>query len=144
MAALTYQSQLTASTAATMVQCQEMQLAHLARAQDTTHATLHQIIKGLNNMAFNVSNTGRGIGRFGGRGGVVVTLKAVVVFKAMDRSPPMQVLDQLQVSDQCSTMVGPSLVDFHARRPAPLACQVDSRVMPHAVSLHTVLPQLLG
>ena len=69
VAALTYQSQLTASTAATMVQCQEMQLAHLAAAQDTTHATLHQIIEGLNAVAFNVSDTWRGTGRFGGCGG---------------------------------------------------------------------------
>ena len=67
--ALAYQSQLTASTAASTMHHQEMQLAHLAAAQDATHAALHHIIKGLNTVVFNVSNTGRGIGRFGGHGG---------------------------------------------------------------------------
>ena len=64
VAALTYQSQLTASTAVTTVQRQEMQLAHLAVAQDATHATLHQIIKKLKAVAFKVkvSDTERGIG----------------------------------------------------------------------------------
>ncbi len=85
VAALTYQSQLTASTAATSTQRQEQQLAHFAAVQDATHATLHQIIEGLNAVAFNVSDAvgrnpryeggsanGRGRstrgGRFGGRG----------------------------------------------------------------------------
>ena len=52
-----------------MVQSQETQLAHLAAVQDATHATLHHIIEGLNAVGFNVSDTGRRIGRFGGRGG---------------------------------------------------------------------------
>ncbi len=56
VAALTYQSQLTQSTAATTTQRQEMQLAQLAATQEAQHATLHQIIKGLNAVAFNVSN----------------------------------------------------------------------------------------
>lgn len=60
MAALTYQSQLTASTAATTTQGQEQQLAHLAAVQEATHATLHQIIDGLNAVAFNVSDGGVG------------------------------------------------------------------------------------
>jgi hypothetical protein len=65
VAALTYQSQLTQSTAASTTQCQEMQLAQLAAAQDAQHATLHQIIEGLNAVTFNVSDAGRGSG---GRG----------------------------------------------------------------------------
>ena len=70
VAALTFQSQLTASTAATTMQRQEQQLAHLAAVQDATHATLHGIIEGLNAVAFNVSDAGRGTGRTyaGGRG----------------------------------------------------------------------------
>jgi hypothetical protein len=62
VAALTFQSQLTASTAATTMQRQEQQLAHLAAVQDATHATLHGIIEGLNAVAFNVSDGGRGTG----------------------------------------------------------------------------------
>ena len=62
VADLTYQSQLTQSTAATTHQRQEMQLAQLAATQEAQHTTLHQIIEGLNVVAFNVSNTGRGSG----------------------------------------------------------------------------------
>jgi hypothetical protein len=62
VAALTYQSQLTQSTAATTTQRQEMQLAQLAATQEAQHATLHQIIEGLNAVPFNVSNAGRGTG----------------------------------------------------------------------------------
>ena len=59
MAALTNQSQLTASMAATTMQHQEQQLAHLAGVQDATHATLlHNIIVGLNAVVFNVSDRG--------------------------------------------------------------------------------------
>lgn len=69
VAALTYQSQLTATTAATTSQRQEQQLAHLAAVQDATHATLHQIIDGLNAVAFNVSDGGGHNARYsGGRG----------------------------------------------------------------------------
>ncbi len=46
VAALTYQSQLTQTTAATTGQCQEMQLAQLAMAQEAQHATMHQLIEG--------------------------------------------------------------------------------------------------
>jgi hypothetical protein len=60
VAALTYQSQLTQTTAATTGQCQEMQLAQLATAQEAQHATMHQLIEGLNAVAFNVSNAGCG------------------------------------------------------------------------------------
>jgi hypothetical protein len=56
VAALTYQSQLTQTTAATTGQRQEMQLAQLAPAQEAQHATMHQLIEGLNAVAFNVSN----------------------------------------------------------------------------------------
>ena len=68
VAALTYQSQLTASTAATSTQRQEQQLAHLAAVQDATHATLHQIIEGLNAVAFNVSDAGGRNPRYDGGG----------------------------------------------------------------------------
>jgi hypothetical protein len=47
-----------ASTAAATTQLQEQQLAHLAAVQEPTHATLHQIIHGLNAVAFNVSDGG--------------------------------------------------------------------------------------
>ena len=60
VAALTYQSQLTQSTAATTKQRQEMQLAQLAATQESQHAMLHQIIEGLNTVAFNVSGAGCG------------------------------------------------------------------------------------
>ena len=70
VAALTYQSQLTANTAATASQRQEQQIAQLAAVQDATHATLHQIIDGLNAVAFNVSDVGGRNARYGGgRGG---------------------------------------------------------------------------
>jgi hypothetical protein len=69
VAALTYQSQLTQMTAATTGQRQEMQQAQLATAQEAQHATMHQLIEGLNAVAFNVSNAGRSFARFGGRGG---------------------------------------------------------------------------
>jgi hypothetical protein len=45
-----------------------MQLAQLAAAQEAQHATMHQLIEGLNAVAFNVSNAGRGFAHFGGRG----------------------------------------------------------------------------
>ncbi len=68
VAALTYQSQLIQTTAATTGQRQEMRLAQLATAQEAQHATMHQLIEGLNAVAFNVSNAGRGFAHFGGRG----------------------------------------------------------------------------
>ncbi len=69
VAALTYQSQLTQTMAATTGQHQEMQLTQLAAAQEAQHATMHQLIEGLNAVAFNVSDACRGFARFGGRGG---------------------------------------------------------------------------
>jgi hypothetical protein len=52
VAALTYQSQLTQSTAANTSQRQAMQMAQLAANQDAQHATMHQLINGMNAMAF--------------------------------------------------------------------------------------------
>jgi hypothetical protein len=68
VAALTYQSQLTALTAADNSQCQELQLAHLASQQNMMHENMHQLIAGLNAVAFNMSDEGRGVGQFGGQG----------------------------------------------------------------------------
>jgi hypothetical protein len=70
VAALMCQSQLTQSTAASTSQHQEHQMAQLSAVQDVAHATLHQLINGMNAVVFNVSDAGRGhyIGcRYGGR-----------------------------------------------------------------------------
>ncbi len=69
VAALTYQSQLTQSMAATIGHRQELQLAQLVATQEAQHATMHQIIEGLNAVAFNASDAGCGMPTFGGRGG---------------------------------------------------------------------------
>jgi hypothetical protein len=45
-----------------------MQLAQLAAAQEAQHATMHQLIEGLNAVAFNVSDASRGFAHFGGPG----------------------------------------------------------------------------
>ncbi len=68
VAALTYQSQLTHSTATNTGQHQGMQLTQMATNQEAHHATMHQLIDGLTAVAFNISNAGHGIGRFGGPG----------------------------------------------------------------------------
>jgi hypothetical protein len=60
MTALTYQSQLTQTTAANTSQGQEQQMAQLSAVQDATHETLHQLINGINALAFNASNARRG------------------------------------------------------------------------------------
>jgi hypothetical protein len=62
--ALTYQSQLTASTAATTNQHNAQQLATIEADQQATHSTLDQIIAQLNVITFITSNAGRG--RIGG------------------------------------------------------------------------------
>ncbi len=70
VAALTYQSQLMQSMAANTSQHQDMQMAQLAANQDVQHATRHQLIDGMNAMAFNMSDAGPGCfaGRsYGGR-----------------------------------------------------------------------------
>jgi hypothetical protein len=66
VAALTYQCQLTQSTAANTSQHQEQQMAQLSAVQDATHATLHKLIDGMNALVFNASNAGRG--RYIGQG----------------------------------------------------------------------------
>jgi hypothetical protein len=66
VAALTYQSQLMQSTAANTSQRQDMQMAQLMANQDAQHATIHQLIDGMNAMAFNMSDAGPG--RFAGCG----------------------------------------------------------------------------
>jgi hypothetical protein len=58
--ALTYQSQLTASTAANSIQCAEQQFAHLALQQNLIHENMHQIIAQVNVLSFNQSNAGQG------------------------------------------------------------------------------------
>jgi hypothetical protein len=68
LAALTYQSQLTANTAANTSVYQEQQLAHLAAQQNMMHKNKHQLIAGLNAVTFNQSDEGRGAGCFAPRG----------------------------------------------------------------------------
>jgi hypothetical protein len=58
LAALTYQSQMTASTAATTTQRNSQQLANIEANQQATHSTLHQIIAQLNAVTFNASDAG--------------------------------------------------------------------------------------
>ncbi len=60
VAALTYQSQLTASTTATTKQRNMQQLAIIEANQQATHSALHQIIAQLNAVTFNASNAGWG------------------------------------------------------------------------------------
>jgi hypothetical protein len=66
VAALMYQSLLPALTAANNSQRQEVQLAHLASQQNMMLENMHQLIAGLNAVNFNISDKGRGVGRFGG------------------------------------------------------------------------------
>ena len=66
VAALTYQSQLTQSTAINTSQRQDMQLAQLAANQEAHHATMHQLINGLNAVAFNISDASCRIKLFSG------------------------------------------------------------------------------
>jgi hypothetical protein len=68
VATLTYQSRLTQLTAATIGHQQELQLAQLAATQEAQHATMHQIIEGLNAVVFNASDAGHGMPTFGGHG----------------------------------------------------------------------------
>ncbi len=68
MAALTYQSHLTANTAANTSVRQEQQLAHLAAQQEMMHQNMDQLIAGMNVVIFNQSNEGRGVGHFPPRG----------------------------------------------------------------------------
>jgi hypothetical protein len=67
VAALTYQNQVTASTAANFSQRQEQQYVQLALQQIIMYGNLHQIILQVNMLLFNASDTGCGRGGFGGR-----------------------------------------------------------------------------
>ena len=62
MAALTYQSQLTASTAANLSQQMGQYIQTLAHQQDLLHQNLHQMMEQIMALSFNQSNAGRGIG----------------------------------------------------------------------------------
>ncbi len=68
VAALTYQSQLTANRTANTSIRQEQQMAHLMAQQQLMHENMHQLIAGLNAVTFNQSNAGQCTGRFGARG----------------------------------------------------------------------------
>jgi hypothetical protein len=72
VAALTYQSQVTASIAATSSQHAEQQFAHLASQQNLMHENMHLIIAQVNALSFNKSDAGRGRfadNNFDGNGG---------------------------------------------------------------------------
>ncbi len=58
--ALTYQSQMTASTISNASQRAEQQCAHLASQQNMMHENMHQIIAQVNALSFNQSNAGHG------------------------------------------------------------------------------------
>jgi hypothetical protein len=93
VAALTYQSQLTHSTATNTGQRQEMQLTQMATNQEAHHATMHQLIDGLTAVAFIISNAGHGIGCFGGRGYVGHGQKATVACRAAGAVLPHTLVD---------------------------------------------------
>ncbi len=65
MAALTYQSQITANTAANLYQRMDQYVQALANQQEQLHQNQHQIIEQLAALSFNQSIAGRGIGRQG-------------------------------------------------------------------------------
>ena len=65
MVALTYQSQLTATTAANLSQQMGQYLQILAHQQDQLHQNQHQMMAQMAALLFNQSNAGRGIGRQG-------------------------------------------------------------------------------
>jgi hypothetical protein len=60
VAALTYQSQVTALMAATLLQRAEQQFAHLVSQQNLMHEIMHQIIMQVNALSFNQSDAGHG------------------------------------------------------------------------------------
>ena len=68
IAAVTMQSQLTATTAANSSQRHEQGMQALAQQQQLLHANQHQILEQLAALSFNASDAGQGIRR-GGRGG---------------------------------------------------------------------------
>jgi len=65
MAALTYQSQLTATTAANSSQKMVQYMQKLAHQQDLLHQNQHQMMDQMVALFFNQSNAGCGIGRQG-------------------------------------------------------------------------------
>jgi hypothetical protein len=65
MAALTYQSQLTATTATNSSQQMGQYIQTLAQQQDLLHQNQHQMMEQMAALSFNQSNAGRGIGRPG-------------------------------------------------------------------------------
>ncbi len=65
MAALTYQSQLTATTAANSSQQMGQYMQTLAHQQDLLHQNQHQMMEQMAALSFNQSNAGCGIGRQG-------------------------------------------------------------------------------
>jgi hypothetical protein len=68
MAALTYQSQLTATMAANLSQQMGQYMQTLAHQQDLLHQNQHQMMEQMAALSFNQINAGRGIGRPAGRG----------------------------------------------------------------------------
>jgi hypothetical protein len=60
VAALTYQSQMTASSTANARQRAKQQFAHLASQQNMMHKNMHQIIAQVNALSFNQSDAGCG------------------------------------------------------------------------------------
>ena len=69
MAAVTLQSQLTASTVANSSQRHNQVIQALAQQQHLLHANQHQILEQLAALSFNASNAGRGVCCGGGGGG---------------------------------------------------------------------------
>ncbi len=65
MAALTYQSHLTAATAANSSQRMDQYVQALAQQQEQIHQTQYQIIEQLAALSINQGDAGRGIGRHG-------------------------------------------------------------------------------
>jgi hypothetical protein len=65
MAALTYQSQHTATTAANSSQQMNQYMQTLAHQQDLLHQNQHQMMEQMAALSFNQSNAGRGIRRQG-------------------------------------------------------------------------------
>ena len=65
MAALTYQNQLTATTAANSSQQMGQYIQTLAHQQDLLHQNQHQMMEQMAALLFNQRNVGRGIGRPG-------------------------------------------------------------------------------
>jgi hypothetical protein len=65
MAALTYQSQIMANTAANTSQQMDQYVQTLAHQQEQLHQNQHQIIKQLAALSFNQSVAGQGVERQG-------------------------------------------------------------------------------